>query len=347
MPVSPSARTVSIIVPCYNEAHTIGGLLRAILAQNLPADRLEVIIADGGSNDGTRRVIQSFAAAHPELQLQIVDNPARTIPAALNTAIGRACGEVVIRLDAHSAPHPDYVQRCLETLDRTQAANAGGAWDIQPGADTWIARGIAVAAAHPLGAGDARYRIRGAEGPVDTVPFGAFSRRWLEKAGKFNEELLTNEDYEYNVRIRRLGGVVWFNPKIRATYRARPDLRELARQYARYGYWKARMLLRFPRSLRWRQALPPIFALASLTLFVGGAFSELARRILALTWGAYLAILLLFGCVEAFRKRAAALLLSFPLAIATIHLAWGGAFWAGLLSGLSKRRPQPADPASS
>jgi glycosyltransferase involved in cell wall biosynthesis len=330
---------VSIIVPCYNEVHTIGGLLHAIAVQTTALSELEVIIADGGSSDGTREAIRSFAESHPELRLQVVDNPARTIPAALNTAIGQALGPVVIRLDAHSAPRPDYVQCCLETLQRTQAANVGGSWDIQPGAEAWVGRGIAAATAHPLGAGDARYRIQGAEGPVDTVPFGAFDRRWLDKVGRFNEGLLTNEDYEYNVRIRKAGGIVWFDPAIRSSYVARPTLRSLARQYARYGFWKARMLLRFPGSLRWRQALPPLFVLASAALAAGASFSALAGSALALGWAVYVITLLVCGAVKSIRRRQLGLVLSFPLAIATIHLAWGGAFWAGLVSGLAGRRP--------
>jgi glycosyltransferase involved in cell wall biosynthesis len=345
LPAHASSPTASIIVPCYNEVRTIGTLLDAITAQTVAPGELEVIVADGGSSDGTRQAIRSFAESHPELRLQIVDNPARTIPAALNTAIGQARGPVVIRLDAHSAPRPDYVQRCLETLQRTQAANVGGSWDIQPGAETWVGRAIAAATAHPLGAGDARYRIHGAEGPADTVPFGAFDRRWLDKVGRFNEALLTNEDYEYNVRIRKAGGIVWFDPAIRSSYVARPTLRGLARQYARYGFWKARMLLQFPSSLRWRQALPPLFVLASAALAAGATFSAPAGAALALGWAAYVATLLVSGTVEGIRRRRPDLLLSFPPAIATIHLAWGGAFWAGLVSGMTgpRSRPRPSD----
>ena len=340
MPPPVSSPTISIIVPCYNEVRTIGALLEAVAAQTLPASQLEMIIADGGSDDGTRQAIQAFTSNHPDLRLRIVDNPARSIPAALNVAIAHASGAAVIRLDAHSAPAPDYVQRCLETLDRTQAANVGGVWEIHPGSDTWIGRGIAAAAAHPLGAGDARYRIQGEEGPVDTVPFGSYRRQWLERVGGFNEGLLTNEDYEYNVRIRSLGGVVWFNPAIRSGYLARPDLPGLARQYARYGFWKARMLLGYPGSLRWRQALPPVFACGTLLLLLASLFNGLARVAVAIEWGAYLGILLLFGLSEALRRRKAPILVSFPLALITIHFAWGGAFWAGIVSGLLTRRPQ-------
>jgi glycosyltransferase involved in cell wall biosynthesis len=308
--------------------------LEAVRRQSYPLERIEVVIADGGSNDGTRRVITDYADAHPELRLKLVDNPKRVIPAALNTAIDQASGEVVMRLDAHSEPTPDYVVRCVETLDRTQAANVGGVWEIQPSQPTWVARSIAAAAAHPLGAGDARYRISGAEGPAETVPFGAYRRDWLDRVGDFNEELLTNEDYEYNVRIKQQGGVVWFNPSVRSVYFARANLSQLGRQYARYGFWKARMLLRHPTSLRWRQALPPLVALSTAGLLVGGLFAPLALGALAIEWAAYATVLGLAGLREAVRHRSSSLAVGLPLALATMHLSWGAAFWWGLLTGV-------------
>jgi glycosyltransferase involved in cell wall biosynthesis len=325
---------VSIIVPCYNEAPTIGGLLEAISDQTHAIEEMEVVIAEGGSTDGTREVIEDFARNHPNLRLTVVDNPNRSIPTALNLAIAASQGAVVIRLDAHSTPEPDYVERCLETLERSQAANVGGLWEIKPGRDTWIGQSIAAAAAHPLGAGDARYRTSGPGGPVDTVPFGAYPREWLDRVGSFSEDLLTNEDYEYNVRIRKQGGVVWFNPSIRSAYVARGSLVALSRQYARYGFWKARMLLRFPASLRLRQALPPLLVLSSLALLVSAPFIPFASAALAVEWGAYAAVLLAAALVEGIRRHSAALLGGFPLATATMHLAWGSAFWWGLLTGL-------------
>jgi len=338
-PEDQATTAVSIIVPCYNEERTIGGLLQAILGQTVRQDDLEVIIADGGSTDDTRPVVQSFVEAHPDLRVRIVDNPARSIPAALNAAIAHARGGVVIRLDAHSAPRPDYVQRCLETLERTRAANAGGVWQIRPSRDTWIGRAIAVAAAHPLGAGDARYRVSGQEGSVDTVPFGAYPRSWLDRAGRFDEGLHSNEDYELNARIRRLGGVVWFSPAIQSEYLARGSLLELARQYARYGFWKARMLLRYPATLRWRQALPPLFVLSTAVLVGGSLVAAPAQMLLAIEWGAYGLILLLAALLQAIHRRSPSLIAGFPLAVATMHLCWGAAFWGGLLTGLPRRRP--------
>ncbi len=320
------AKQISLIIPCYNERASIGLLLDAIRRQTFQLDEIGVIIADGMSDDGTREAIRDYASQHPDLDIRLIDNPQRIIPAALNAAIEAAEGEVIIRLDAHSAPKPDYVERCLAVLEETGAANAGGVWEIQPGAETWMARAIAAAASHPLGAGDAHYRISGESGPVDTVPFGAFRREWLEKVGPFNEELLTNEDYEYNVRLRKAGGVIWFDPSIRSTYFARPDLRSLARQYWRYGYWKVRMLRLYPSTLRWRQALPPIFVLIAVGLGLLSLVFSLARLLLEVQIGAYLLVTTYAGLLESIRRKDRGLMIGFPISIWTMHIAWGSSF---------------------
>lgn len=324
---------VSVVIPCYNEVGTIGFLLEALLDQGIDAGEMEVILSDGMSTDGTREAVEAFGRAHPELSPQIVDNTDRLIPTALNRGIQRASGQVIVRLDAHSIPERGYIRRCLEVLDATGAANVGGAWDIRPGADRWIARAIAVAAAHPLGAGDARYRISGSAGSVDTVPFGAYRREWYDRIGPFNESLPTNEDYEFNVRLRRAGGTVWFDPTIRSTYFTRRSLGELARQYARYGFWKSRMLRSQPGSLRWRQVIPPVFVAALVVLAAASPFWFPARLGLGLSLAIYLVLTATVGVVEAARRRDIGLVIGFPLAIWTMHLAWGGAFLWGLASG--------------
>ena len=317
-----SAR-VSVIVPCYNERSTITRLLEGLSLQTYPKEAFEVIVADGMSSDGTLDAIQEYLKKRPGLNLSVVEVPIRSIPAAVNLAVDRAVGDVIIRLDAHSVPESDYIQRCLDTLERIGAANAGGLWVIKASNESWIAAGIAVAAAHPIGAGDARYRTGGAEGEVDTVPFGAYPREWLKRIGPFNERLLTNEDYEYNSRIRAAGGMVWFDPSIRSIYYSRGTLRALARQYARYGFWKMRMLRSFPETLRWRQALPPLFVIISLFLLIVSPFSAGSRMLLFAVWGLYLTIMLAIGIWAAFGRQRAALALGMPLALITMHLFWG------------------------
>jgi len=317
---------VSIIVPCYNEQSTIRLLLEAVYAQTYPRDEIEVVIADGCSTDRTREEIMAYSASHPALHCRIVDNPRRIIPAALNLAIAAASGEYIIRLDAHSMPQPDYVARCVAALEAGVGTNIGGVWDIRPGSSTWIARCIAVAASHRLGVGDALYRYATQAGSVDTVPFGAFPKAILEQVGGFNETLLTNEDYEFNTRIRQSGGTVWLDPQIRSVYFARSNLNELARQYWRYGYWKLQMLKRYPGSLRWRQALPPLFVSSLILLGLCGIFFQAARWALAGELILYAGILFLAGVISAAQRKDLALAAGLPLAIATMHVTWGSGF---------------------
>lgn len=324
---------VSIIVPCYNEQSTIGLLLAAIDAQSLPRHQMEVVIADGMSGDRTREVIAAFCAEHPALRVRMVDNPTRHIPAGVNAALRAAQGEYVVRMDAHSVPAPDYVERCIADLRAGLGENVGGVWQIEPGGPGWMARAIARAAAHPLGVGDAGYRHATRAAVVDTVPFGAFRRDLVERIGAFDESLLSNEDYEFNARLRQSGGRVYLDPQIRTVYFARRNLGALARQYARYGFWKWRMLRRYPGTLRWRQALPPLFVLSWIGLGLLAIFWPVARGLLLAEALVYLAALIAAAAPVAARERDAGLLVGMPLAIATMHMAWGGGFlWSAIKS---------------
>ena len=327
---------VTIIVPCYNEQATIRLLLDAVLAQSYPRPMMEIVIADGLSQDKTRAVIAAFQSEHPDLALRILDNQQRTIPSALNLAIGAARGGIIVRLDAHSIPEPDYLERCVQDLDAGRGANVGGVWMIRPGAGGWIAEAIAAAASHPLGVGDAMYRLAPKAGPVDTVPFGAFRSDLIEKIGGFDETLLSNEDYEFNTRVRQSGGVVWIDPQIRSTYIARATLGALITQYWRYGFWKLRMLRRYPDTLRWRQALPPAFVASLLGLVVLSFFLPLIKFILALEILCYLAALTMAGIQLALRQRKPLLIPGLPLAVTAMHLSWGSGFLWSIISKTPK-----------
>ena len=321
-----SMTRVSVIVPCFNEQDTIALLLGALYAQSYPRKEMEIVIADGMSTDLTRQRIAEFCAAHPDLSVRVVDNPQRNIPAGLNCAIRAAQGELIVRLDGHSVPRTDYVARCVTALDEGLGDNVGGVWEIQPGGAGWQSRSIAVAAAHPLGVGDARYRFTDRAGPVDTVPFGAFRRELAERIGLYDETLLTNEDYEFNVRLRQAGAKIWLDPEIRSIYFARSNLAALAQQYWRYGFWKARMLRRYPGTVRWRQALPPLFV---LSLFFWAALAlvlPVAGWIFVLELVIYSLIILLVGVQQGIKRRDPALILGVPLAIVVMHISWGSAF---------------------
>jgi exopolysaccharide biosynthesis polyprenyl glycosylphosphotransferase len=317
---------VSIIVPCYNEQSTIRLLLEALCEQTYPRAEIEVIISDGGSKDGTREAITAFQKEFPELAVRVMNNALRSIPSALNNAIQVARGELIIRLDAHSRPHPDYVANCLAAHAEGRGDNIGGVWEIRPSGKGWIAQSIAIAAAHPLGVGDALYRHASRAIEVDTVPFGSFRRALIEKIGGFDETLHTNEDYEFNVRVRKSGGRVWLDPSIRSVYFARATFSDLARQYWRYGFWKWLMLRRYPNTLRWRQALPPSFVAGLIGLSLLSYFLPLALWLLAGSLLLYFLALMLAGVQVAVRERKPYLVLGLPLAVSVMHISWGGGF---------------------
>ncbi|MBK7454941.1 MAG: glycosyltransferase family 2 protein [Anaerolineales bacterium] len=322
---------VSIIVPCYNEETTIRHLLDAVLAQTYPRAQMELVISDGLSTDRTRAVIAEFQKEHADLAVRVLDNSTRTIPSGLNQAIRESRGEIIVRLDAHSMPIPEYVERCVSALEAGKGENVGGVWDIRAGADTWIAESISFAAAHPLGVGDAMYRLNAQAGAVDTVPFGSFHRRLIERIGAFDETLLSNEDYEFNTRVRESGGTVWLDPAIRSVYFSRSTLKKLAVQYWRYGFWKLKMLSRYPHTLRWRQALPPVFVSILFVLIVLSLFVGLARYILAAQVLFYFIALGSAGLKLAIEKGKGFILIGLPLAIMTMHIFWGAGFlWSGI-----------------
>jgi glycosyltransferase involved in cell wall biosynthesis len=325
---------VSVIVPCYNEQSTIRLLLEALCAQTFSRDEMEVVIADGMSNDGTRDAIEAFQKDFPALEVRVVDNALRNIPSGLNRAIEASRGDLIVRLDGHAKPYPDYVENCVRAHEAGLGDNIGGVWEIQPGSSTWIARSIAAAASHPIGVGDAMYRLAASASEVDTVPFGSFRRTLVERIGGYNESLLTNEDYEFNTRIRQVNGRVWLDPSIRSVYFARSTLKELIRQYWRYGFWKWRMLRNFPGTLRWRQALPPLFVLSLISLLILSIFFSPARWLLIAELILYFSVLLLAGLYAAIKRQKLYLLPGLPLAIAAMHVSWGSGFlWSMLSSG--------------
>jgi succinoglycan biosynthesis protein ExoA len=306
-------------------------LLQAVYEQSYPRQELEVIIADGRSTDKTREVIDEFRLAHQDLVIKVVENDKQNIPAGLNRAVEASRGEYILRLDAHSLPYPDYVERCIQALINSKGDNVGGMWEIRPGSDGWIAASIAFAASHPFGIGDARYRLGGKAQYVETVPFGSFHRTLFERIGPFNEELLTNEDYEFNVRIKNSGGKIWFDPTIRTQYFARKTLGELFKQYWRYGYWKGRMIRKYPQTMRLRQFLPPVFVLSLAFLILGSVIFHATIYLLGLEASLYAVFLVIAG-VQAYRKYGEIkFLIGVPMAISAMHVAWGSSFLWSML----------------
>lgn len=331
---------VTIIMPVRNEEHFIARSLGAVLAQRYPADRMEILVADGESDDATRTVI---AHLPDTARVRIIANPRRTQAAGMNAALAVAQGEVVIRVDGHSVIAPDYVAACVAELKRTEAHNVGGS--MIPVGTTAEGKAIAAACASPFAVPTA-FHVGQAGQFTDTVYLGAWPRWVLDRVGGYDTRMILNEDYELNVRIRQAGGRIYLSPAIQSRYYGRQTLGALARQYFRYGRAKVGALRKAPTSLRPRQLVAPAFVTA-LVAVVPLAIASLAAHLgwLFVAWLAvmlaYVALNLAFAFVAA-RRAGMGLFWRIPPAFATIHVAWGAGFWAGVVSR-SPRVPQDLD----
>jgi glycosyltransferase involved in cell wall biosynthesis len=342
---------VSVILPVRNEAAWIARSLGAVLAQDYPADRMEILLVDGGSEDDTLGTVRSLSGAE---RVRILANPRRNQAAAMNIGIGAARGDIIVRVDGHTVIAPDYIGACVATLAATGAANVGGRMDpvmdsvTDPALDarglapaTEWAQAIALATTSAFAAPAAFHTSRTARF-TDTVYMGAWPRAVFERVGLFDEALPPNEDYELNYRIRRSGGTIYLSPAIRSTYFARQTLGALARQYFLYGRGKARMLARHPAAVRPRQFVAPAFV-AALALGPLVAWRSSAMRFLWLLMvGTYAALNLGVSgrrtrCLSAASAKGQRgwevrwLRWRLPVVFLTLHLTWGAGFWVGLL----------------
>src|SRR5574341_731827 len=226
---------VSVLMPVRNENAFIRRSLGAVLAQNYPAGRMEVIVADGMSTDGTRELIAEISRGHKNVTL--LDNPGKIVATGLNAGVRMASGEVVIRVDGHCEVAPDYVRRCVSHVVNNEADCVGG--PLETIGETLRARAVAAAMSSRFGVGGSTFRIGSSAAKyVDTVAFPAYKRETLDRVGGFDEELVRNQDDEYNYRLSKLGGRILLSPDIRARYYSRATFFSLCKQYFQYGYWK-------------------------------------------------------------------------------------------------------------
>jgi succinoglycan biosynthesis protein ExoA len=315
---------VSVIMPVRNEAAFIGRSLGAVLDQDYPADRMEIIVIDDGSTDDTRGVIAGLPGAD---RVRVIDGPGGCVPAALNRGIDAAQGVIVVRVDGHNIIAPDYVRRSVDALLTHNADNAGGRWIITGGTPTEQA--IAAGMRSPFGVGSAAWRHSPAPAEVDTVPFGAYRREALIALGGFDERLIRNQDYELNWRLRAAGGRIYYDPAIVSTYNVKRDWRGLWKQYYQYGVWKARVIRMHPRSARWRHFVAPALVAGLAGGGLLGVFNRWGRWLLALaTVGYALAVMLAAGITAAREGREH--LPRLPLVFVILHISWGIGFWRGL-----------------
>lgn len=329
---SVCAHFVSVVIPCFNGERFIEGTLNK-LANQFESDRYEIIVVDGMSVDKTRALVSEFIKRHPQVKVKLIDNPARTIPVGLNIGIKEAQGDVIARMDVHSNPSENYVRHCVGLLSNPEVAVVGAPIRVSPGADTLTAQAISCAVCHPFGIGDAKYRLSNSTTQfVDTVPFGVFRKSLWQAVGGFDENLLSNEDYDFYYRVRQqIGGRILLNTEAYCTYFSRPTIKELAAQYARYGGWKAQMVKLHPRSLRLRQLVAPAFVLYVLCLTVLSFFWPMALLALLPVVASYALLAAFFSLVIARKQGNLRLAFIIPFIFLVIHVSWGGSFLLGLL----------------
>lgn len=337
--MSMAVRCVSVIVPCRNERTHIAGFCADVLRQNLPSNwALQVLIADGLSDDGSRELLSTLCAA--DARLQMLDNPQRIVSSGLNGAIAVAQGEVIVRMDVHTSYAPDYVAHCLAALESTGATCVGGPW--RPVGEGWPQAAIAAAFRSRLGSGGAASRRIDYSGPVDTVYLGAWRREDLLRLGGFDESLVRNQDDELNLRILRSGGVVWQCADIRSSYTPRGSFAALFRQFYQYGYWKVPVIRKHRLPASPRHLAPFAFVACLIVLAVLAPWAMLARSTLAGVLAVYAVAALTSAARLARPPHRLRDTLGMATAIACMHVGYGLGFGHALLEWLLRRTPGAA-----
>jgi glycosyltransferase involved in cell wall biosynthesis len=317
-------------MPVLNEERHLREAVRQILDQDYDGP-LEVAIAVGPSQDRTQEVAEAIAAADP--RVVVVPNPTGRTPNALNAAIAVSRHPIVVRVDGHAMLPSDYIRTAVETLEETGADNVGGIMAAE--GVTPFEQAVACAMTSKIGVGNARFHTGGQAGPADTVYLGVFRRAALERVGGYDEHFLRAQDWEMNHRIRETGGLVWFQPRMRVSYRPRPNARALAKQYFHYGRWRRVVSRTHEGTINLRYLAPPTAVAAMVLGLVASPFFWPGLLIP----GAYV-VAILAGSVLTGRQLPAAALARLPLVYATMHLSWGTGFLTSP-SKLSKEQPRP------
>ena len=311
---------VSVVIPMRNEAGHIHACIDSVLAQDYPAERLEVIVVDGESDDGSLDVLRRYGR-----RLRVLRNPSRIVPTAMNIGIRAARGEIIARVDAHTVLAPSYLRTGVETLQRTGADNVGGPMHAVGGGRVGAAIARAMASRFGIGA---YFHFATADREVDTVYMGMYPRTVFERIGLFDEELVRNQDDELNYRLRKAGGRVFVTTRMLSRYQNRQSFKMLARQFFQYGLWKIRVLQKHPRQMSLRQFVPPLFV---GTLVATAALSPW----LTAAAGLFLAAIVAYGVavtlatVRAVGRHEWGLAPVVLVAFATMHLSWGCGFLLG------------------
>jgi succinoglycan biosynthesis protein ExoA len=320
---------VTIVMPIRNEEIYIERSLGAVLRQDYLPGRLEILIVDGMSTDTTREIIRRMIKDKREDTnsrcpiVMLIDNPDRFVTKALNIGVQQASGEVIILVGGHCEIAPNYVQRCVEVLQATEAECVGG--PMMTVGETWIARTIALAQSTFFGVGGVAFRTgRAKPGYVDTVAFGAYRREIFEAIGGFDEELVRNQDDEFNFRLTQSGGKIWLDPSIRSVYYSRASLSGLWKQYFQYGYYKVRVIQKRGTVPSWRHLVPALFVIGLIVSFLLGIIWH-PLWLLSVA-GPYLLVNFIASLWVAWND----LFRPLPLVFAILHFSYGIGFLKGM-----------------
>ena len=335
---------VSVVVPCRNEERHIAQCLDSILACDFPQERLEILVVDGCSDDGTRAILARYAERYA--RIHVLDNPKRITPTALNIGVLAARGEIIMRMDAHVIYPASYISQLVGALEETGADNVGGIIATLPGDDSATARAIAVGLSHPLGVGNSYFRVGSRERRwTDAVSFGCYRRQVFERIGMFDEELVRNQDDEFDLRLIKHGGRVLLLPEVVSQYYARRSLRQVARMFYQYGYFKPLVAKKLGRIMTFRQLVPGLFLLSLAASALTALWWPPAARVGAGILGLYAALVL--GCALASMRAhgvgpAAVLVTVFPV----LHVSYGVGFLRGVVDHVFGWRRSPRDAAA-
>ena len=328
---------VSVIIPVRNEEKYIAGCMESIVSQTYSKACMEILLVDGLSDDGTRQIIKSYVDKYP--YIRILDNDKRIPPTALNIGIRASKGDIIVRMDAHTKYDRDYITNCVEVLRQVVADNVGGPIVTMPGDDTVVARAIAVATSNSFGVGNSKFRTSQKAQYVDTVPFGAFRKQVFDRVGLFNERLIRNQDIELNARIRKAGGKIYLDPRIRSYYYNRTTLKSLWIQNFRNGMWNIFTHAVSGNPLSMRHYIPLFFVLC----LIGGTcslfFSPFGLFFLGPVILSHLFASLFFS-VRLGLKHGRRLIVPLVAVFFTLHFSYGyGSFW-GLLKVIGWRKQE-------
>lgn len=310
-----STPAVSVILPILNEEQDLENCISAILQQDY-AGEIEIILALGPSKDRTNQIATELAAKNSNIKL--VNNPTGQTAKGLNLAIKESTNEIICRIDGHSEISSTYIKTAVDVMLKTGAVNVGGV--MYADSSSGLQRTIAQAMRSKLGVGPSKFHTGGNAGESETVYLGTFKKTAILQAGGFDERYIRAQDWELNHRMRAQGGLIWFDPALKVTYRPRKSIFKLAKQYFQYGRWRRVIARQHPKTTNYRYLAPPIAVIANAISLTTGLFVNALFFVPLLSY----VLLLVIGGFIIGRQILDKLLM--PLVLATMHISWGVGF---------------------